>query len=235
MLQPVPAFASRTVAVNFMKNEYGWFRLPQKTSNSAVNISSQNGPKVLLPEADEYAAQRFYERVEKRREIADREKARKINEESRKRKEELREGRRKLGILNLGSTLASKQKAMQASKIDQTLLQSCQPISLPNNFPKNFNEFFGNPKKIMIKNEVTSYTVIYQAIDKDILFFFTGTKHLESFEQVVNKVCQFVGKNNYNRIFLMWDPLSHSLASRINKSTPIIGAGKLSRGGFQPI
>jgi len=245
---------SKKSITHFSKDESNPIRLPPETSQpqekgtKEIVKTYKTGPEVLLPEAEEQATQRFYEQVARKREIADREKTRQINDESRKRQEELREEKRRLGILNLGTTFASKQRSLQAAKIDQALLQSCQPISLPNNFPKNFDDFFGQAKNIIIKNEiipktvlmkeygtqVTSYKVTYQTIGKDILFFFKGTKRLESFETVFNEVCHFAEKKNYNRIFLTWDPLTHSLASPINKLTPIIGAGKLSRGDFKP-
>jgi hypothetical protein len=224
LLHPIPSvpFHKSATLHKFIKDEAGTFRFTRQ-------------PKILLTEAEELAARRLEIQNDRGFEIAalkrinvERVKALNERETAIRVAEVLNKENNQLGLIGLGSRVAQKQKAHKASKLDKLLLQNIQPIVLPKIFPKNMTEFY--------KNSTTLENITYKKIGEDIIFFLRSTRNSKtaSIENSVLKASAIAERKNAKRIFLTWDPETHSVGSFADKSKSIVGVGEMARGEFDP-
>jgi|GEM_PF-5989521 len=119
-----------------------------------------------------------------------------------------------------------KQKEIQVNKIDQQFLKNFKETTLPNHFPKDVAES-------LVKWE-HSGSLVYTSAKKDVVFFLPSVLKHGSVENTLNSAVKLAGRQKFNRVFVVWDPLTHPIGSVVDKTQAIIGAGKLARGEFTP-
>ncbi len=224
LLHPIPSlsFNKSTTLHRFIKDEAGTLRFTRE-------------PKKLLTEAEVLGSRRLdiesdraFDIAALKRKNAEILKALKERETAFKVAEVLSKEKQPSELKGLGSLIARQQKAFKVSKLDKSLLQNFQPLVLPKTFPKNMDEFMINA--ISLKN------ITYKKIGEDIIFFICSTRKYKyvSIENSILKASAIAGRKNAQRIFLTWDPITHSVASVVDNSKSILGVGEMARGEFNP-
>jgi hypothetical protein len=140
----------------------------------------------------------------------------------------------------ISANLRRNQIALQENKLDRALLeklsQELSTVEIPIEFPQKRAQVMANSKRKYIKDS-TIEAFYYKPIKDDVVLFMPSVNRMyagkERLEKAVVAALDFAQQQK-GRVFVTWDPATHSIASVIDEKSKnaIIGIGKLSNGPY---